>query len=58
MWEFPRIRGTLFWGSYNKDPRIFTVLYKGPPFSEPPCALESTVYNVGGCQNYGPFLGP
>ena len=22
MWEFPKIRGTLFWGPYNKDPTI------------------------------------
>ena len=22
MWEFPKIRGTLFWGLYNKDPTI------------------------------------
>ena len=22
MWEFPRIRGTLFGGPYNKDPTI------------------------------------
>ena len=22
MWEFPKIRGTLFWGPYNKDPII------------------------------------
>ena len=21
-WEFPKIRGTLFWGPYNKDPTI------------------------------------
>ena len=21
-WEFPKIRGTLFWGSYNKDPIV------------------------------------
>ena len=20
MWEFPRIRGTVFWGPHNKDP--------------------------------------
>ena len=20
IWEFPKIRGTLFWGPYNKDP--------------------------------------
>ena len=22
MWEFPKIRGTLFWGPYDKDPTI------------------------------------
>ena len=22
IWEFPKIRGTLFWGRYNKDPTI------------------------------------
>ena len=22
MWEFPKIRVTLFWGPYNKDPAI------------------------------------
>ena len=22
MWEFPKIRGTLFWDPYNKDPTI------------------------------------
>ena len=22
LWEFPKIRGTLFWGPYNKDPTI------------------------------------
>ena len=21
-WEFPKIRGTLFWGPYNRDPAI------------------------------------
>ena len=21
-WEFPKIKGTLFWGPYNKDPTI------------------------------------
>ena len=20
IWEFPKIRGTIFWGPYNKDP--------------------------------------
>ena len=22
VWEFPKSRGTLFWGPYNKDPTI------------------------------------
>ena len=22
IWEFPKIRSTLFWGPYNKDPTI------------------------------------
>ena len=22
MWELPKIRGTLFWGPYNRDPTI------------------------------------
>ena len=22
IWEFPKIRGTLLWGPYNKDPTI------------------------------------
>ena len=29
-WEFPKIRGTLFWGPYNKDPTMrVKVLGKG-----------------------------
>ena len=27
IWEFPKIRGTLFWGPYNKDPTIYRVLH-------------------------------
>ena len=26
IWEFPKIRGTFFWGPYNKDPTIFKVI--------------------------------
>ena len=22
IWEFPKMRGTLFWGPYNQDPTI------------------------------------
>ena len=24
LWEFPQVRGTLFWGPYNKDPTMYT----------------------------------
>ena len=30
VWEFPKIRGTLFWGPYNKDPTIEGTIL-GPP---------------------------
>ena len=29
-WEFPKIRGTLFWGPSNKDPTISGTIL-GPP---------------------------
>lgn len=29
VWEFPKIRGNVFWGPYYKDP-IFRVLNQGP----------------------------
>ena len=33
IWEFPKMRGTLFWDPYNKDPTI-RVLYQGPRIFE------------------------
>ena len=33
IWEFPKIRGTLFWGPYNKDPTIYGTTL-GSPISE------------------------
>ena len=37
IWEFLKIRGTLFWGPYDKDPTTpFRVLYLDPLFSETP----------------------
>ena len=26
IWEIPKIRGTIFWSPYNKDPAIGTIL--------------------------------
>ena len=32
MWEFPKTRGTVFWGAYNKDPTISGTLFGSPIF--------------------------
>ena len=32
IWEFPKIRGTLFWGPYNKDPTIWGTIFGSPIF--------------------------
>ena len=26
IWEFPKIRGTLFWGPYHKDPTVWSTI--------------------------------
>ena len=31
-WEFPKIRGTLFWGPYHKDPTIWATILGTPIF--------------------------
>ena len=35
MWECPKIRGTLFWGPYNKDPTIEGTIFGSPIFGTP-----------------------
>ena len=32
IWEFPKIRGTLFGGPYNKDPTIWGTISGSPIF--------------------------
>ena len=32
MWEFPKIRGTLFWGPYNENPTISGTILWSPIF--------------------------
>ena len=44
-WEFPRIRGTLIGGPYNKDPTIWGTIL-GPLFSETPSSMNSNVLFV------------
>ena len=34
-WEFPKIRGTLFGGPYNKDPTIWGTILGSPIFGNP-----------------------
>ena len=43
-WEFPRIRGTLFWGPYKKHPTIWGTTYSGPLFSETPTCRHTYTY--------------
>ena len=32
IWEFPKIRGTLFWGPYNNEPTISGTILGSPIF--------------------------
>ena len=32
VWEFPKIRGTLFWGPYNNDPTNSSTILGSPIF--------------------------
>ena len=41
MWGFPRIRGTLFGGPYNKDYSILGSILGSPYFGKVPNELES-----------------
>ena len=38
IWDFPKVRGTLFWGPYNKDPTISGSILGSPIFGNPPYA--------------------
>ena len=44
IWDFPKIRGTLFW-----SPLLFRVLYQGPRFSEPPPLSILKLQRALGC---------
>ena len=35
IWEFPKIRGALFWGPYDKDPTIKGTILGSPIFGNP-----------------------
>ena len=35
IWDFPKIRGTLFWGPYSKDPTIQGTIPGSPIFGSP-----------------------
>ena len=38
IWDFPKTRGTLFWGPYNKDPTIKGTILGSLIFGNPHCA--------------------
>ena len=40
IWEFPKIRGTLFRGPYNKDPTIYDAILGSPIFGNRPCVIS------------------
>ena len=31
IWEFPKVRGAVLWGPYNKDPTFFGTILGPPP---------------------------
>ena len=45
--EFPKMRGTLFWGPYNKDPSISGTMLGSPISETPVCAWKHHVYLTG-----------
>ena len=52
IWEFPKIRGTLFWCPFNTDPTIYIGSILGSPrfgnphFSDPTYALLSRGFSA------------
>ena len=40
IWEFPTIRGTVFWGPYNKDPTIQGTILGSPIFGNSHLAVQ------------------
>ena len=40
IWEFPKIRGTLVWGPYNKDPIISDTILGSPIFGNSHIAVN------------------
>ena len=48
IWDFPKIRGALSWGPYNKDPAIKGAIFWSPIFGNPHFfGLEAFVLGIG-----------
>ena len=45
IWELPKIRGTLSWGPYKKNPTIKGAIL-GPSFSETPISIQQSPQSV------------
>ena len=47
IWELPKIRDTLFWGPYNKDPTILRYYIRVPYFWKPHLRSRMKVFYCG-----------
>ena len=41
IWEFPKMKGTVFWGPSNKNPTIEGTILGSPIFGNPHFGLQS-----------------
>ena len=39
MWDFPKVRGTFFWGPYDTDPTTWGPYYKDP-------TIQGTIFGL------------
>ena len=44
--KFPKIRGTVIWGPYDKDPYYLGYYIRVPYFRNPPMILASTGFHT------------
>ena len=55
IWEFLKIRGTLLWGAYNKDPTLYgsrSPIFGNSPFTSVTRVLWGVVGAFTGAPNY------
>ena len=57
IWEFPKIRDTLFWGPYNEDPIVYGAILGCPIFGNCHVSVESLGLRDVGCRAQGLLRG-